>query len=82
MYRKEQRKLLFRLVVAIIAAIPIFIIGVVYTSLVKADNLGRLYFERPLWTGQVLRGQWAQFIISTPVMFYAAEVGWSRMHFL
>ncbi|TFK31187.1 hypothetical protein BDQ12DRAFT_701635 [Crucibulum laeve] len=73
MYRKEQRKLLFRLIVAIIAAIPIFIIGIVYMSLVKADNPGRLYFERPVWTGQVARGEWALFIISTPVMFYAAE---------
>ncbi|KAF8810646.1 heavy metal translocatin [Phlegmacium glaucopus] len=73
MYRKEQKKLLLRLMVAIIAAIPIFIIGIVYMSLLKADNPGRLYFERPIWKGQVARGEWALFIISTPVMFYAAE---------
>ena len=74
MYRKEQRKLLFRLIVAVTAAIPIFIIGILYMSLLKTDNPGRLYFERPMWIGQVARGEWASFIISTPVMFYAAEV--------
>ena len=77
MYRKEQRKIIFRLIVAVIAAIPIFIIGTVFMSLFKADNPGRLYFERPIWIGQVQRGEWASFIISTPVMFYAAEVSWN-----
>ena len=74
LYRKEQRILVFRLIVAITAAIPIFIIGIVYMSLLKADNPGRLYFEKPIWIGQVGRGEWASFIISTPVMFYAAGV--------
>ena len=79
MYQKEQRKLLCRLIVAATAAIPIFIIGVVYMSLLKADNPGRLYFEKPIWIGQVGRGEWASFIISTPVMFYAAGVSWNRI---
>ena len=77
MYRKEQRKLLLRLIVAVTAAIPIFIIGILYMSLLKTDNPGRLYFERPMWMGQVARGEWASFIISTPVMFYAAGVSWN-----
>ena len=77
MYRKDQKKLVFRLIVAVMAAIPIFIIGIVYMSLLKADNPGRLYFERPIWKGQVQRGEWASFIISTPVMFYAAGVSWN-----
>ena len=81
MYRKEQRKLIFRLIVAITAAIPIFIIGTLYMTLLKADNPGRLYFERPIWIGQVQRGEWASFIISTPVMFYAAGVSWNGMLF-
>ena len=66
-----------RLIVAVAAAIPIFVIGIVYMSLLKADNPGRLYFERPIWKGQVQRGEWASFIISTPVMFYAAGVSWN-----
>jgi hypothetical protein len=80
-YRKEQKKLIFRLVVAVTAAIPIFIIGILYMSLLKADNPGRLYFERPIWIGHVGRGEWASFIISTPVMFYAAEVSWNGIFF-
>ena len=48
-------------------------------SLLKADNPGRLYFEKPIWIGQVGRGEWASFIISTPVMFYAAGVSWNRI---
>ena len=43
-------------------------------SLLKADNSGWLYFERLIWIGQVERGEWASFIIPTPVKFYAAEV--------
>jgi P-type Cu+ transporter len=78
MYQKEQRKILFRLIVAIIAAIPTFIIGTLYMSLLKADNPGRLYFETVLM-GQIQRGEWALFIISMPVMFYAAQVSWNRI---
>ena len=48
-------------------------------SLLNADNPGRLYFEQPIWIGQVERGEWASFIISTPVMFYAAGVSWNRI---
>jgi Cu+-exporting ATPase len=74
MYRKEQRDLLIRLVVAVIAVIPIFIIGIVYMSLLNEGSPGRKYFETPIWAGQVTRGEWALFFASTPVMFYAAEV--------
>ena len=79
MYKKEQRRLLFRLIVAIIAVIPMFIIGIVYMSLLGTNNPGRIYFEKPVWMGQVSRGQWALFIISTPVMFYAAQVSGNEM---
>ncbi|KAH9478189.1 Copper-transporting ATPase RAN1 [Psilocybe cubensis] len=72
MYRKEQRNLLQRLVVAVLACIPILIIGIVYMSLVKKDNPGRRYFEERIWAGQVMRGEWALFILATPVMFYSA----------
>ena len=74
MYRREQRDLFSRLVVAIIAAIPIFVIGIVYMSLLKEGSPGRNYFEKPIWAGQVTRGEWALFLASTPVMFYAAAV--------
>lgn len=72
-YKNEQRKLLFHIIVAIIAAIPTTVIGIVYMSILKADNPGRLYFERLAVWG-LPRGEWALLIISTPVMFYSAEV--------
>jgi hypothetical protein len=74
MYQKEKRKIIFRLIVAITAAIPIFIIGVLCMSLLKADNPCRLYFAQPVLVGQINRGEWALFFLSMPVMFYAAEV--------
>lgn len=74
MYRREQQKLLFRLVTAVLFALPIFIIGIVYMSLVKEDNRTRRFFEARLWAGQVSRGEWVLFILSTPVMFYSASV--------
>jgi len=74
MYRKEQMKLLLRLTAAVVISIPIFIIGIVYMSLVKEDNPGRHFFEERLWAGQVSRGEWVLFILSTPIMFYCASV--------
>ncbi|KAF8075861.1 heavy metal translocatin [Lyophyllum atratum] len=72
-YRKEQKQLLLRLLVAVIVAIPIFIIGIVYMSLLPQDSPGRRYFDKSMWVGEVSRGEWVLFILSTPVMFYSAE---------
>ena len=74
MYQKEQMKLLLRLTAAVVISIPIFIIGIVYMSLVNEDNPGRHFFEERLWAGQVSRGEWVLFILSTPIMFYCASV--------
>ena len=52
MYRKEQMKLLLCLTAAVVISIPIFIIGIVYMSLVKADNPGQHFFEEKLWAGR------------------------------
>ena len=74
MYLKEQMRLLLRLSAAVVISIPIFIIGIVYMSLVKEDNSGRRFFEERLWAGQVSRGEWVLFILATPIMFYSASV--------
>jgi P-type Cu+ transporter len=71
MYVHEQRTLLFRLVFAIVVAIPTFVIGVVYMSLVPHDNLTRMWFMSPLWTGNASRVEWALFLLATPVYFYS-----------
>ncbi|KAF9052122.1 E1-E2 ATPase-domain-containing protein [Panaeolus papilionaceus] len=71
---REQRNILARLAVAILCAIPTFVIGIIYMSLVPKHNAGRMYFKQHIWAGQVSRGEWALFILATPVMFYSAEM--------
>ncbi|KAI0092721.1 heavy metal translocatin [Irpex rosettiformis] len=72
MHAREQRDMLMRLLFSVIVAIPTFIIGVVYMSLVGHTNKTRMWFMRPLWTGNASRMEWALFFLATPVMFYSA----------
>ncbi|KAL6309592.1 heavy metal translocatin [Sparassis latifolia] len=72
MQQYEQLHLLQRLIFAVVVAIPTFIIGIVYMSLMPSTNKTRMWFERPMWTGNVSRAQWAMFFQATPVMFYSA----------
>ena len=74
MHVREQRALLLRLLFAIVAAIPTFIIAVVYMSLVPSSNSTRMWWMHPLWTGNASRVQWAMFFLATPVMFYSAGI--------
>lgn len=74
MHIREQRALLWRLLFAVIVAIPTFIIGVVYMSLVGHSDLTRMWWMRPLWAGNASRLQWAMFFLATPVMFYSAGI--------
>ena len=73
-HQTEQRELLIRLAVSVVIAIPTFIIGIVYMSLLKRGEPGRVFFEENIWAGQVSRGEWALFILATPVMLYCAQV--------
>ncbi|OBZ70406.1 putative copper-transporting ATPase HMA5 [Grifola frondosa] len=72
MQQHEQRHLLERLIFSIIVAVPTFVIGIVYMSLVPSSNATRAWFERPMWTGNASRAEWALFFLATPVMFYSA----------
>ena len=72
MQRREQRHILWRLLFSIVAAIPTFIIGIVYMTLVQSDDSTRMWFMQPMWTGNVSRAEWALFFLATPVMFYSA----------
>ncbi|KAI0315980.1 heavy metal translocatin [Amylostereum chailletii] len=74
MQGREQLHLLYRLVFAIIVAIPTFIIGIVYMSLVPKTNAGKVFLMEPMWTGNVSRIQWSLFFLATPVMFYSAGI--------
>ncbi|KAL5530579.1 hypothetical protein ACEPAF_6837 [Sanghuangporus sanghuang] len=72
MHAHEQHMLLTRLVFAFIVAIPTFIIGIVYMTLVPASNHTRMWFMEPMWTGNTSRVQWTLFFLATPVMFFSA----------
>lgn len=74
MQAREQRALLWRLAFSFIVAIPTFIIGIVYMSLVPSSNMTRMWWMRPLWAGNASRAEWAMFLLATPVMFYSAGI--------
>lgn len=74
MQAQQRRHILLRLVLSIMAAIPTFIIGIVFMNLLPSSNAGRQYMMHPIWSGNVSRGEWAQFITATPVYFFAADL--------
>jgi Cu+-exporting ATPase len=69
---KERRSLLYRLGFSVLIAVPTFIIGVVFMSLVSSKNRTRNFLMEPMWTGNASRIQWSLFFLATPVMFYSA----------
>lgn len=76
--RKESSRVLRHLLFTLAAAVPSFVIGIVYMSLVPETNPTRLWFEKPLWTGNAMRMDWAMLILTTPVMFYGASIFHTR----
>ncbi|KAJ5888162.1 ATPase P-type K/Mg/Cd/Cu/Zn/Na/Ca/Na/H-transporter [Penicillium taxi] len=78
MQMHERRRLLVRLAFVFSVAIPTFIIGIVFMSLVSSENPIRKYLEQKIWSGSVTRTEWALFIMSTPVMIYGTDVFHTR----
>ena len=72
-HRQHKNLILRRLILAFTAAIPNFVIGVVYMNLISKDNAGRRYLMEPMWSGRAKRVDWALLFISTPVYFLAAD---------
>ncbi|KAJ5155864.1 hypothetical protein N7492_008667 [Penicillium capsulatum] len=70
----ERRRLLSRLLFVFATAIPTFIIGIIFMSLVSSENSIRRYLEQTIWSGSVTRIEWALFIMTTPVMVYGTDV--------
>ncbi|MCJ1335170.1 hypothetical protein MMC09_000436 [Bachmanniomyces sp. S44760] len=70
----ERQRILRRLVLSLVVAIPTLLIGVVWMSLVPESNSIRKFFDKSVWSGSVSRADWALFILATPVMFLAADV--------
>jgi P-type Cu+ transporter len=72
MQKHEQQSILYRLLFSVVVAIPTFILGIVYMSLVPSSDATKAYLMQPIWTGNTSRIQWALFFLATPVMFYSA----------
>ena len=72
--RREKKRLLFRLFLSFIVAIPTFLIGVVWMSLVPSSNRFRRFFEQVAWAGANTRADWVMFILATPIFLFAADV--------
>ncbi|KAF2030004.1 copper-transporting P-type ATPase [Setomelanomma holmii] len=73
MHAQERKRILFRLVLCVVIAIPTFILGIVFMSLISSQHPVRKYIMGTMWAGNVTRLSWALFILSTPVYFFAAD---------
>jgi Cu+-exporting ATPase len=73
MHTQERRRILFRLLLSATIAVPTFVLGIVFMSLVKNNSPIRRYLMQPMWAGNVNRLTWALFILATPVYFLAAD---------
>ena len=74
MQTHERKRMIKRLLLSFIVAVPTLLIGVVWMSLVPDSDGVRQFFAQPVWSGEVTRAEWALFILATPVMFFAADV--------
>lgn len=74
MYAHQRWRILWRTLLAMVVAIPTFVIGIVFMSLVPMNNAGRHYLMEASWVGSVRRADWALLILATPVYFFAADV--------
>ncbi|KAJ9664598.1 hypothetical protein H2201_005110 [Coniosporium apollinis] len=77
MQAREQRHILYRLILSVIIAIPTLVIGIVYMALVSESDPNRQYLMEPL--GGIRRMEWSLFALATPVYFFAADIFHRRM---
>lgn len=71
--RRHQLQILWRVVFSFLVAIPTFIIGIVYMTLVPSGNETKKFLMKP-WTSGISRAQIALLILATPVYFFAADL--------
>lgn len=72
MHARIRQRIFYRVLLSLLVAIPAFIIGIVFMTLVPPSNQGRRYLTEQL--RGVTRAEWALFIMATPVYFFAADV--------
>lgn len=70
---RHQKQVLLRALLTLTIAIPTFVIGIVYMSLLPEGTSGKDYLMKP-WVSGISRAQIALFILATPVYFCTADV--------
>ncbi|TWU75946.1 hypothetical protein ED733_006539 [Metarhizium rileyi] len=70
---KHQRELFWRMILTLILAIPTFVLGIVYMSLVPDSDPTKDYLMRP-WKSGLSRSAVILCVLSTPVYFFAADI--------
>ncbi|KAK5626111.1 hypothetical protein RRF57_001826 [Xylaria bambusicola] len=70
---QHQKQILLRMAVTLVIAVPTFVIGIVYMSLLPESNPGRQFLMHP-WLSGINRAQIALFILATPVYFFTADM--------
>lgn len=70
---KHQRALLWREILTVIIAIPTFVLGIVYMTLLPDSNHTKMYLMHP-WVSGLSRLDVALCVLSTPVYFFAADI--------
>ncbi|KAK1251794.1 hypothetical protein MKX07_007273 [Trichoderma sp. CBMAI-0711] len=70
---KHTRQLFYRQVLTIVLAIPTFLLGIVYMSLVPDSNSTKHFLMKP-WVSGLSRVEIILCLLATPVYFFAADV--------
>lgn len=73
LHAREQLRILIRVLLTSIIAIPTLIIGIIYMSLIADSDSGKKFLMKPVEAG-VSRAQWVLLVMSTPVYFFCADV--------
>lgn len=74
---RESKKIKIHLLLTLIAAIPTFLIAIVFISLLSSSHPINIYFSTPIW-GQATRATVALFVITTPVQFGVGSLFYAR----
>jgi heavy metal translocating P-type ATPase len=73
MHITERMRAMRHLILCIVSAIPTFVLGIVFMSLIPANNQVHQYIMEPMWAGNVTRLTWALWFLATPIYFYSAS---------
>ncbi|KAJ3475948.1 hypothetical protein NLG97_g9289 [Lecanicillium saksenae] len=74
---KHQRALLWRMILALIIAVPTLVFGIVYMSLIPESNPTKHFLMKP-WVSGLSRNEIMLFALATPVYFFGADIFHTR----